>query len=90
MSAIDLGVVNSVAVAPDGATAASGSDDGAVRLWRVADGALLETLPSFATPIWCVAFSPDGSRLAIGLENGSIQVWNLLEQGLQRLSLIRI
>ena len=43
--------VRSVAFAPDGLTLASGSSDRTVRLWRVADGALLRSLEGHT--VWC-------------------------------------
>jgi WD40 repeat protein len=40
--------------------------DRTVKLWRVADGALLRTLEGHAGSVNSVAFSPDGSLLASG------------------------
>jgi WD40 repeat protein len=59
--------VRAVAVSPDGQLAASASEDGTLKLWRVADGRLRSTLltnegQSFAAN--GVAFSPDGTLVA--------------------------
>lgn len=59
--------VRAVAVSPDGQLAASASEDGTLKLWRVADGRLRSTLltnegQSFASN--GVAFSPDGALVA--------------------------
>jgi WD40 repeat protein len=77
--------VSSVAFSPDGQTVASGSSDGQVLLWRVADGTLVRTLSaplegyalnSFgAPPVASIAFSPDGSLLVAGWGGGSVLLW---------------
>ncbi|MGQ9699431.1 MAG: hypothetical protein ACUVRO_15735, partial [Armatimonadota bacterium] len=36
--------VNGLAVSPDGSTAVTAGEDGAVRLWRLADGALAKVM----------------------------------------------
>jgi dipeptidyl aminopeptidase/acylaminoacyl peptidase len=69
------GKVFSVAFSPDGQTLASGCHDRVVRLWRVADGKLLETLREHAGPVRSVAFSPDGRTLASGSDDGRITLW---------------
>lgn len=50
--------------------AIAGEKESQVFLWRVADGALLQTLVGYRHPITSMAFSPDGSTLAFALEGG--------------------
>ncbi|MEU1338352.1 hypothetical protein [Streptomyces sp. NPDC005827] len=59
--------VESIAFSPDGATLATSSRDGTVRLWNPATGSIQETLPDAGTPM---AFSPDGATLAVGRVDG--------------------
>jgi WD40 repeat protein len=59
----DHHAVYSVALSPDGRLALTGFIDGA-KLWEVATGRELRTLPEYWNTIWSVAFSPDG-RLAL-------------------------
>ena len=59
--------VYSVAFSPDGATLASGGDDGTLRLWDVAMGTLQQTLTEHTHEVYSVAFSPDGRRLQVGV-----------------------
>ena len=63
-------LVNTVAIAPDGSTLASGSDDGSVRLWSLSDTPIDQALfdPAIAPTvlgedlfrIHSVTFSPNG------------------------------
>ena len=64
--------VPSVSFSPDGATLASGSLDGTVKLWNV------EMETDIATPPGSrfTSFSPDGTTLASALGNG-IVLWNV-------------
>lgn len=67
--------VRSVAFSPDGASVASGSDDGFVKLWEPATGRELLSLrhPDW---VWSVAFSPDGQRLATGGADKVARLWD--------------
>ena len=74
----DTEEVTSVAFSPDGQILASGSADGAVRLWDVATGQQIGA--SFAGqtgPVNSVAFSPDGQTLASGDANGTVELWDV-------------
>src|SRR5687768_16549424 len=56
---------------------ASGSYDNRIRLWRVSDGFLLQTLDGHTESVDSVAFSPDGGTLASGSFDGSVRLWNV-------------
>jgi len=64
--------VLSVSFSPDGATLASGSNDGTVKLWNVE----METAISTPPGSHFTSFSPDGTTLASALGNG-IVLWNV-------------
>jgi WD domain, G-beta repeat len=70
------GWAQDVAFAPDGQTLASSSDDGTVRLWRVADGQPLRTLEGHTTWVMSVAFAPDGQTLA-STGDRTVQLWGV-------------
>ncbi|HKP92964.1 MAG TPA: BACON domain-containing carbohydrate-binding protein [Chthoniobacterales bacterium] len=85
--------VNAVAFSPDGELLASASNDHTVKLWRVADGALLATLselpesPGATTHIDAVntvAFSHDGTVLASGSMDRKIKLWRVTDRSLLR------
>ncbi len=64
---------------PDGSMLATGSADGKVRIFQVADGSLLHTLEGHES--WLVirgiAFSPDGTTLASASLDGSVRLWDV-------------
>jgi WD40 repeat protein len=71
-------LVNCVAFAPDGATVATGSSDGTVRLWSAPGGQPRRVLSATAMgPVLAVAFSPDNALLAAGGEDKIIRIWDL-------------
>jgi sugar lactone lactonase YvrE len=72
------GRVFSVAFAPDGETLASGwALEHAVRLWRVSDGELLQTLHGHTMGVDTVSFSPDGETLASGSSDSTVRLWRV-------------
>ena len=73
-----------MAISPNGTTLLVGDADGAVRVQRVADGQVLNTIPG-QSPVTVVAWSPKGRRLAIGRLDGTSEVYSL--DPLQRMML---
>jgi WD40 repeat protein/tetratricopeptide (TPR) repeat protein len=74
------GGVADLAFRPDGKVLASASKDRLVKLWDVASGQLLSTLPPFESSIQTIDFSPDGRLLAtaqFGPAAQPVQVWDL-------------
>ena len=71
----------SVRFSPDGTLLASGGVDGNVKIWRVSDGALLQTLSigtELSPNVFTVSFSPDGQLLAAGTDAlHTIKVWHV-------------
>ncbi|HEU0133441.1 MAG TPA: WD40 repeat domain-containing protein, partial [Allosphingosinicella sp.] len=58
----------------------AGGDSEAVRIWRVADGALVQALKA-QEDVMNVAFSPDGRRLVTSGDDGVVTLWNLKAGG---------
>lgn len=73
--------INQIAIDPAGEVVATTSLDSTVRLWSMADGRELATLPC-ERPSWGVAFSADGRTLATSHDLGEpdtsyLQLWNV-------------
>ncbi len=69
--------VSGVAFSPDGATLATGSIDGTIRLWNLASDMAVAMLPGHMQETTDVAFSPDGQTLASICQGESLKLWHL-------------
>jgi WD40 repeat protein/serine/threonine protein kinase len=69
--------VSSVCWSPDGNMLATGSEDGAARIWRATGSAEPLTLPGCENQLRCVSWSSDGKRLAAGSPDGKVRVWEV-------------
>jgi hypothetical protein len=68
------GIVNAIALSPDGTLIAGAYETGAVTVWEVASGRH-ETLPGHAGHVNDVAFSPHGRALASAGKDGTVRLW---------------
>ena len=75
--------VTSLATFADGSKLVSGSADGSVRIWNVADGQQTGRL-DHGGPVAAVAVRPDGLRIASGGQDNMVSLWDV-ESG-QRLA----
>lgn len=69
--------VRALAFTADGRLLATASMDSTVRVWRVADRALVRVLPHHLIGVTSLALSPDGRLLASGDASGRVAVWDL-------------
>ena len=65
-----------LAFSPDRARVASGAEDGAVRVWDVSSGALVQTLPT-GGPIVALSFAPDGRTLLAASVDKTVRIWEV-------------
>jgi WD40 repeat protein len=67
--------VYSVAFSPDGSLIASGSADTTIKLWRVADGTLLQTYDQETVAgVLSIQFSPNGRLFGYGRRDATVVV----------------
>lgn len=78
--------VLSVAFSPDGTLLGAGAElyhassqtsYGAVQIWRVSDGALIQNFTSYGAAVTSVAFAPNGQLIASGSADRSVKVWQV-------------
>ena len=65
-----------MAYAPDGATFASGGEDGTVRIWDTRTGQQQQQLTGHIGTVWLLAYSPDGATLASCGGDGTVRIWD--------------
>ena len=68
--------LNCIAYSPDGRRIAGGHQDGSVRLWDPASGALVQMLRGHGSAVLALAFSPDGRTLASGSNDDTVRLWD--------------
>jgi WD40 repeat protein len=61
----------------DGRRIVSGSEDGTVRVWDVAEGRELVCFQGHEGEVFCVGFSPDGKRVVSGGVDRTVRVWDI-------------
>ncbi len=80
--------IRSVSISPDGTLIAAGieqynastqTDFGAVQIWRISDGTLVQNFADSGAAVDSVAFSPGGKYLASGSEDRSLKVRRLTD-----------
>jgi len=74
------GAVCCAAFSPDGKIIATGSFDGVIRVWDVANGRELFTLSGHGAGVRAVVFSRDGKTLYSGSEDRTVKGWDLAQR----------
>jgi WD40 repeat protein len=69
--------VRTIVLSPDGKKVASGSWDGAVKLWNVDTGKVIKTWTGHTAKVASVNWSPDGGRVVSGSSDGTFRVWDV-------------
>lgn len=74
---LESGVVEAIALAPDGKLLAVGCMDGSVWVFDTTAGKTFHQLNGHKHRAWSLAFSPDGKSLATGSADGNLRFWDL-------------
>jgi hypothetical protein len=80
----DTAVSGGGAFSEDAKLFAAGSADGAVRLWRSADGERLKNLNGPSQRVVSVAVHPAGQMVAAGYADGTLHIWSVDEESVQK------
>ncbi|MEG4458840.1 WD40 repeat domain-containing protein, partial [Microcoleus sp. N9_A1] len=68
--------VNAVAIAPDGKTAISASDDKTLKIWDTETGTELRTLTGHTYQVLAVAIAPDGKTAISASYDKTLKIWD--------------
>jgi WD40 repeat protein len=71
------GAVGSVAIAPDGRTALSASQDKTLKLWNLTNGGTIRTFVGHTDVVRSVAIAPDGRTAVSAGDDGALLRWEL-------------
>ncbi|KAG1781094.1 quinon protein alcohol dehydrogenase-like superfamily [Suillus placidus] len=71
------GAVNAIALSLDGKTVASGSSDGAVRMWNISTGKVIKKWTEHTAGVSSVCWSPNGCQVVSGSDDRTFRVWNV-------------
>jgi WD40 repeat protein len=73
------GFLNGMAATPDGDTLVTGGSDGAIRIWSIPDGKLVQTIRAHpgVNGLDRMELSEDGATLVSAGWNGTVKVWSL-------------
>jgi WD40 repeat protein len=70
------GFILATAFSPDGSRLASAGQDGAVKVWNVADADEVRHYRGHTGGVTALAFSRDGKKLVSSSEDGTVKVWD--------------
>ena len=73
----DQNYATTFAYSADGRYIATAGSDGPVKLWSVATGKVVRSLPGHIALVTAVVFSPDRQRLVSASYDATVRVWNL-------------
>lgn len=68
---------HSVIISPNGQYIVSGSHDGAIKIYELNTGKLINTLAGHKNYIWSLAISPDGEYIASSSDDYTMKIWEL-------------
>lgn len=80
--------VNCVAMHPHWSMAASGSDDGSIKIWNPENGELERTVYAHTRSVNAVCFAPLSGVLVSGSADSSVRIWDPAKQMANTLTLV--
>jgi len=68
--------VRCVAIAPDGRTACSGSQDETLRFWNLSNGTAIRTITAHSEGVRSAVFAPDGRTIVSAGNDKAVKLWD--------------
>ncbi len=72
-----MSCIDTVAIAPDGKTALSGSWDNTLKLWDLFTGKEMRTFSGHSDTVRSIAYTPDGKTALSGSSDKNLKLWDL-------------